>query len=323
MKEKEYDLQLSNIKGILIFLVMLGHYLLTMGPKQVIPIDIIYSFHMPAFIFISGIFSQNVTFKKIGRILGLFIIFQPLFILFGVVTGYYKDIDIKMLITPAFHLWYLLALAVWMLFSMYANKRGKYAFDVLMLVLILFVAAVGNRYFYGTQFLTITRILSFFPYFIIGFYLNRNGFDKVRNVLKKYKYICGIAVIILIVILYFFFSKQPNEFLYLFYGFLDRMAFSSTTFGYLVNVFASFVLAFTWIALLIAVVPTRRTIFNVIGSNTLYPYILHPIIFYLMMTKQSFFINQTFAFQFVFTLLITIAVYSIFTMILKKQNRFE
>ncbi|EAF5802188.1 acyltransferase family protein, partial [Listeria monocytogenes] len=63
MKEKEYDLQLSNIKGILIFLVMLGHYLLTMGPKQVIPIDIIYSFHMPAFIFISGIFSQNVTFK--------------------------------------------------------------------------------------------------------------------------------------------------------------------------------------------------------------------------------------------------------------------
>ncbi|EAC7705848.1 acyltransferase, partial [Listeria monocytogenes] len=34
MKEKEYDLQLSNIKGILIFLVMLGHYLLTMGPKQ-------------------------------------------------------------------------------------------------------------------------------------------------------------------------------------------------------------------------------------------------------------------------------------------------
>ncbi|MCB2545427.1 acyltransferase, partial [Listeria monocytogenes] len=81
-------------------------------------------------------------------------------------------------------------LAVWMLFSMYANKRGKNAFDVLMLVLILFVAAVGNRYFYGTQFLTITRILSFFPYFIIGVYLKRNGFDKVRNVLKKFKYIC-------------------------------------------------------------------------------------------------------------------------------------
>ncbi|EFR95113.1 putative acyltransferase, partial [Listeria innocua FSL J1-023] len=35
MKEREYDYQLSNIKGILIFLVMFGHFLLVMGPKEV------------------------------------------------------------------------------------------------------------------------------------------------------------------------------------------------------------------------------------------------------------------------------------------------
>lgn len=60
------------------------------------------------------------------------------------------------------------------------------------------------------------------------------------------------------------------------------MAFSSTTFGYLVNVLASFILALTWIALLSAVVPTKRTVFNVIGSNTLYPYILHPTILFII-----------------------------------------
>ncbi|EQC2291874.1 TPA: acyltransferase family protein [Listeria innocua] len=319
MKEKEYDYQLSNIKGILIFLVMFGHFLLVMGPKEVAVIDVIYSFHMPAFIFINGIFSQKVTFKKIGRLLGLFIMFQPLFLLLGLLTGYYKNIDLKMLITPAFHLWYLLALAVWMLFAMYANKRGKYAVDVLLIVLVLLVVAITNRYFYGTQFLTITRILSFFPYFIAGFYLDRSGFNKLRIFLKKYKYICGIITLVLVIVLYNLFSTQPDEFLNLFYGFLNKTAFSVTTVGYIVNVMASFFLAFLWIFLLIAIVPTKRTIMDIVGSDTLLPYILHPIIFYLMMTQRPFFMEQTMTFQLIFTILITIAIYGIFTMMLRKK----
>ncbi|EED2630044.1 acyltransferase family protein [Listeria monocytogenes] len=320
MKAKEHDIQLSNIKGILIFLVIFGHYLLVMGPKEVATIDIIYSFHMPVFIFINGIFSQKATIKKIGRLIGLFIIFQPLFLLLGFLTGYYKFIDMKMLITPAFHLWYLLALAAWMLFAIYANKRGKYALDVLFLALVLCIIAIVNRYFYGTQFLTITRILSFAPYFIAGFYLGKNGFSKMRTFLKKYKYICWLTVIILVMVLYYLFSKQPNEYLNLFYGFLNKTTFSATTLGYLMNVFSSFILAFLWIVLLIAIVPTKRTVFDIVGKDTLLPYILHPIIFYLMMTKQRFFVDQTVAFQLLFTLLITIAVYGIFTMVLNKKK---
>ncbi|MBC2011093.1 acyltransferase family protein [Listeria welshimeri] len=320
MKESEYDFQLSNIKGILIFLVILGHFLLVMGPKEVVVTDIIYSFHMPAFIFINGILSQKVTFKKIGKLIGLFVIFQPMFLLLGILTGYYKNIDMKMLITPAFHLWYLLALTVWLLFAMYANKRGKYALDVLILVVVILVLSITNRYFYGTQFLTITRIFSFFPYFIIGFYLNRRGFNILRIAMKKYKYICSMAIIILIFILCFLFSKQPNEYLNLFYGFLDKSTFSSTAVGYLVKVLASFILGFLWIVLLIAIVPTRKTILNVVGSDTLFPYILHPIIFYLMMTKQSFFVEQSVAFQLIFTIMITTATYAIFTMTLRKNK---
>ncbi|PZF88326.1 acyltransferase [Listeria ivanovii] len=320
MKTTGYDIQISNMKGMLIFLVILGHILLIVGSKEGVLVDIIYSFHMPAFIFISGICSQKGNFKKIGKLIGLFIIFQPLFLLLGFLVGYYPAITMKMLVTPAYHLWYLLALAAWTLLVIYANKRGKYAVDTLLLVVILLVLAVVNRYFYSTQFLTITRILSFAPYFIAGFYLSTNGLLRTRELIKKYKYIGIVTLIILVSFSYYLFSENPNAYFSLFVGFAGKATFSATIIGYLISVFASFVLAFLWIMLMIILVPTKKTNLIVVGNNTLYPYILHPIIIFLMVPKMAYFSEQTAIFQLTFALLMAISVFSIFTMILKNKK---
>ena len=55
---KTRDAKIDNLKGILIFLVVFGHLLelvITKGHAKYI-YELIYSFHMPFFIFLSGYF---------------------------------------------------------------------------------------------------------------------------------------------------------------------------------------------------------------------------------------------------------------------------
>ncbi|MBP3851842.1 MAG: acyltransferase family protein, partial [Erysipelotrichaceae bacterium] len=76
------DYYFDNLKAVLIFLVILGHFLL---PIETGPLCIlkrwIYSFHMPLFIFVSGYFSKGVykrghfRWDKIRFFIGLYILF--------------------------------------------------------------------------------------------------------------------------------------------------------------------------------------------------------------------------------------------------------
>lgn len=72
MKVKERSLLFDNIKTVLIILVVLGHALeeISLEHEYGIIRACIYSFHMPAFIFISGYFSGGVgTQKKVKKLL--------------------------------------------------------------------------------------------------------------------------------------------------------------------------------------------------------------------------------------------------------------
>ncbi len=50
----EKDLKISNIKGLLIFLVVFGHLIELYKGNYYQIFVLIYAFHMPLFIFISG-----------------------------------------------------------------------------------------------------------------------------------------------------------------------------------------------------------------------------------------------------------------------------
>ena len=58
------------VKGVLIFLVVLAHF--AVSKSLALPIrawgNAIYSFHMPAFIFISGFLSKRVSTQRIKDI---------------------------------------------------------------------------------------------------------------------------------------------------------------------------------------------------------------------------------------------------------------
>ena len=66
MQEKTRDSYFDNLKTILIFLVVLGHFtnLNNSVPLMGAINNVIYSFHMPIFIFISGYFSKSIKAQR-------------------------------------------------------------------------------------------------------------------------------------------------------------------------------------------------------------------------------------------------------------------
>ena len=71
VKVKERSLLFDNIKTVLIILVVLGHAFEEISLEHGYGIirACIYSFHMPAFIFISGYFSGGGTQTKVKKLL--------------------------------------------------------------------------------------------------------------------------------------------------------------------------------------------------------------------------------------------------------------
>ena len=60
---KERDYFFDNLKAVLIFLVVLGHFLLPIHGESVLVVvkRLIYVFHMPLFVFVSGYRSEEHT----------------------------------------------------------------------------------------------------------------------------------------------------------------------------------------------------------------------------------------------------------------------
>ena len=124
MKERDY--LWDNIKALLIFFVVAGHFLEmnTLYTDLARNIDsFIYSFHMPAFVFVSGFFAKRycingrVRAEKAGTVLAYYIIFQMFFMLVRFIFSIKSE---KMsLFSPSSGLWYLLALFYYYLLLYY------------------------------------------------------------------------------------------------------------------------------------------------------------------------------------------------------------
>lgn len=177
------DLRLDGLKFFLIFLVVLGH--LKYGDHGLRINLLIYSFHMPVFVFLSGYFtSNNPSSDKIKawfkHTIVLYILSQIAHILLSFFLN--NPITWKVLIEPQLALWYLVCLMYWRFFSWFIFKNvsslGLIVISFLFLILCGFVPI--NHEF------SFQRTFAFLPYFIIGFLFRRN------NIMS---YLDGISII--------------------------------------------------------------------------------------------------------------------------------
>ena len=199
---KVRDPFLDGIKFLLIFLVILGHIpFSSLGLHQVI-----YSFYMPLFVFLSGYFSKpqepHKLFSSCFRLFRIFLVFDILHIIIQYfIEG--KPLTINYLIYPQFALWYLLCLIYWRIaisFKPLSEIKGWH----LLIIAIISIAAgfipVNSEFSYQ-------RAFAFFPFFVIGYYFKQN---QLMVIMRSKKIWLTIVSIIIIVFCLYYTRKIPQ-----------------------------------------------------------------------------------------------------------------
>lgn len=224
------------IKGILIFLVFLGH-LIPGTLKTTFPRYIIYSFHMPLFIGISGFLFNPVNFnKKIVEQVGKYwkrIIFPwSIAVVFYYVQSHFNNMSIKgcinAFIKPFYHLWYILAYLCY-LFVMNILWGGKKEKKWIWLLLIAFVISIISKWelinvnseyeIVNTTYKIIVNDFRphNFIFFVLGMYLGEVYRKENVSFGKNMRIIVGLAVAFGFITTIVLFFNHNN--------FLDKMNF--------------------------------------------------------------------------------------------------
>ncbi|MEX6285471.1 acyltransferase family protein [Providencia hangzhouensis] len=188
----------DNAKFILIVLVVFGHLLETKVSSSQMLTDIfktIYSFHMPAFIMLAGLFfnTKNNIKKTYNNIIVPFIFYNLLYelILFASAKtlSYYT-----LVLSPAWIMWFLYSLAIWRLITPTFLKI-KYPFVISVIISLI----ACNFNFIGYP-LGLSRTLTFFPIFLFSV-LYKDLIFKAFSF--KYRLLSLIAFALLLSFVYF------------------------------------------------------------------------------------------------------------------------
>ncbi len=295
-------------------LVVIGHLLELMRnnldmAKQLFMF--IYIFHMPMFIMISGYFSKAETGlgalkKHFYRILLPFLTFQFSLV---VIYFFYHPLTINSLIkislTPQFGLWYLLCLFVWRVILPYFDKLP---YPLLLSVIIGLLGGI----FAGDGFLfSSSRMLAFFPYFVLGYYIKKNELSKILYLKGGSTTVRSIKIIGVIILIFALgCSVILNGRLREFFMFIDPKLTSSRIL-YASRIIQEFFMHFKfypqfqfpiWLSILfrsiayatsilagfsfILLVPKSHTLITRVGKQSLYVYLLHSFVLYFFVVTR-------------------------------------
>lgn len=196
MKVKERIPLFDNIKIVLIILVLFGHALEEISLENGYGIirACIYSFHMPVFIFISGYFSGGGGASESKKIIvncGIpYFIFNTIYVIWTERTFFVN------VFLPRYIFWYFFSLLIWRL-SINDLKKIK-GLLLWALLLGLYIGAIRE----ADRFMSISRIIAFFPYFIIGSMLDEERVRQIRRVPKWYAILVSLLMVSTVILLH-------------------------------------------------------------------------------------------------------------------------
>ena len=185
----------DNYKGLLIACVVFGHFIASWAAQ--IPTGIagtafsfIYMFHMPAFVFCAGYWSNTESAcskKSIVKLLLLYFISNTAMMLY-----YYFVKGTPMgLLTPYVHNWFLLSLITWRLTAKHISGiKGIIPIALVGGLLVGFWSEFSNS-------LSIVRTVAFYGFFLMGYKLNKEKVQQFIENRKKYMLIIGWLVAII------------------------------------------------------------------------------------------------------------------------------
>ena len=260
----------ENIKVLLIFLVVFNH----ITAFQLVKVDVIVRyvwyaitiFHMPAFVFMSGYLSKKPqdVLKNVKNLLIPYILGYSL--TWYAYTWLGRSMDYELLRPSGTVMWYVLALFI---YRLTIEALGKVRFIVPLS--IVFALWAGTRPEF-TTYLSSSRIVVFFPFFVAG-YLWKSDYTKIVRKFKGKWVLIPISGLLLYAIPNFMIANEipidifRGNHTYQLSGMDDITGMLIRLLMYLV----SFVLVLTFLAL----IPDVKLPVTFIGRNTMGIYFFH------------------------------------------------
>lgn len=266
-KVKERIYYFDNLKAILIFFVVFGHLLLAFQYDNIYIaklIDLIYVFHMPLFVFVSGYFSKFDNKNIVTSFLIPYIFFNFLYgFLFSDEFGF-------SIIYPHFAYWFLISLICWKLIIKYLDKvKGIFIISII-------IAVLAGTHHEITSAFSFARTLKFLPFFILGYKFNKDWINNIKRVPKLF-----VGLLILFSFLLFLFAEKYNLINYSLLMKAQYYFISGYTDldGIINTVFIVFPLTFLFMFIIMYLVPRKKILLTYIGKNTMTIFLLHCFIF--------------------------------------------
>lgn len=274
----------DNLKCVLIFLVVLGHCIETFIDDSYMFKRMwlmIYTIHMPLFIFVSGLFAKSTLLSKekvkskVFMYLKYYFIYKVLlFAVKLVITGEGSFSLLSEVGVP----WYMFAMAAYILIT-YIARNIKPAYLFTLSIILACVIGYDREI---NDFLMLARIINFYPFFLMGYYAKQDMKILESSVMKK---ICSLVVLAAFVGIVWVNITKAYEFRPLLTGRNTYYAFEIPGYGILYRL-AHYVLASIIGLCIIYIVPERVNILTFIGKKSLYIYVIHGVLLKVLRSFQ-------------------------------------
>ncbi|MET8448283.1 acyltransferase family protein [Streptomyces sp. NPDC005209] len=269
---KQRDAFFDNAKYLAIVLVAMGHVWEPLkGDSRILEgvYTVVYTFHMPAFIIISGFFSRSFDMRpdRVKRLItGVavpYVLFETAYPLFKRFVDHSPDQDISLL-DPWYLTWFLCALFIWRVTTpIWKLVRWPLPLALGVAMLASVAPNIGDD-------LDLQRVLQFLPYFVLGLCMKQEHFQLVR---RRWVRIAAVPVFATALVVGWWAVPRMNT--AWFYHRDAAQELAAPWWSGPVMVLAMFGCSLLLTACFFAWVPGRRMWFTALGAGTLYGYLLH------------------------------------------------
>ncbi|WP_316959328.1 acyltransferase family protein [Streptomyces sp. TRM68367] len=269
---KQRDAFFDNAKYLAIVLVAMGHAWepLKHDSRVVEALyTVVYAFHMPAFIIISGYFSRSFDLRPdrlkrlITGVVVPYVVFETAYSLFKRVIDHDPGQQISLL-DPWYLTWFLCALFIWrMTTPIWKLVRWPLPIALGIAMLATVSPEIGDD-------LDLQRVLQFLPFFVLGLSLKPEHFQLVR---RRAVRIAAVPVFAAALVVGWW--SVPRMAAGWFYHRDAAQELGAPWWAGPVMVLALFGCSLVLTACFFAWVPGRHLWFTALGAGTLYGYLLH------------------------------------------------
>ncbi len=281
----------DNIRFLLIFCVVFGHLLeLVSGKNTDFIYRLIYTFHMPVFIFLTGYFARFKPKKILLSLIYPYFLFQTLYQLFQAYVIDGAGSATLQYTTPYWILWYLLATVFYYLLIpllQWESNVGRVCIFVTSVAAAL-LAGLDNTVGY---YMSLSRFFCFLPFFVAGYYMGNSTPNLPKKKGNWGGQVLFFICLILVAVLEWFTLNDPESYTrQVLYG-----SYSYAGGGFTWKHRAIFqMLGFAWIGVLFAIVSDRKIpVVSTIGSNTFPVFLFHGFVVRLLGKEAVFQYAQT------------------------------